>query len=303
MKLIELHAHTYYSRGTYLSYDACDSPEEMVDEAYRKGFSGIAITDHNTTKGFSRAFQRSKKYRDFIVIPGMELDVKLGKRYAHLLLLSDSPKFPHFNPGENLEVVLDRARDENLLSVAAHPCGTLWNYMEMDPRNLRTDLVEAYNPFSIYSINDSLKFARSGNKFYVAGSDAHTKEMVGLTYNLVYADDENDLLEKLRKEQLKCGFTKSLPSLLNSLISSYRRKLILNQQNLQNLKFHEDDALFTLLKISGNMKKIMNPLLQTFLKSGRNTPYLPLAAALAFECNLYLKFERVKQLVLDRNIK
>lgn len=303
MRLIELHVHTYYSRGTYLSYDACDSPEEMVDEAYRKGFGGIAITDHNTTDGFSRALTRSKKYKNFLVIPGMELDVKLERSWAHLLLLSESSTFPRFKPGERLEVVLDRAKDENLVSIAAHPCGTLWNFMEIDPKSLRTDLVEAYNPFSIYSIRDSLKFAESGNKFYVAGSDAHGKEMVGLTYNLVDAENLDELLEKLRKGRSKCGFTKSFPGILSSMISSYRRKLILNQQNLQNLEFNEEDAILSLLKISRNMKKVMGPLFHAFLRSERTEPYLPLAAALAFECNLHVKFERLKQLVSDRNFK
>ncbi|MFM8717070.1 MAG: PHP domain-containing protein, partial [Spartobacteria bacterium] len=38
----DLHTHTFFSK------DACNSPEEMIEAARRRGLSGIAITDHDT---------------------------------------------------------------------------------------------------------------------------------------------------------------------------------------------------------------------------------------------------------------
>ena len=58
----DLHTHTFFSS------DACNSPEEMIEAAQRRGLSGIAITDHNTCEAHDY-LQGRQLPKDFLVIP------------------------------------------------------------------------------------------------------------------------------------------------------------------------------------------------------------------------------------------
>ena len=46
--LIDLHTHTNASDGT-------DSPSELIDKAINRGINILALTDHDTTRGWSEA--------------------------------------------------------------------------------------------------------------------------------------------------------------------------------------------------------------------------------------------------------
>lgn len=48
MKIVDLHAHTTASDGSY-------TPTELVRYAKKKGLSAIAITDHDTIAGVEEA--------------------------------------------------------------------------------------------------------------------------------------------------------------------------------------------------------------------------------------------------------
>lgn len=73
----DLHLHTKAS-------DGINSPSEVVALAKEKGFSAIAITDHDTTAGLKEAIQAGNKY-DLEVIPGIELSTLQGERDIHIL--------------------------------------------------------------------------------------------------------------------------------------------------------------------------------------------------------------------------
>jgi len=79
-KIIDLHTHTTASDGTY-------SPEALIDYAYEKGLSSIAITDHDTIAGIQAALNQAKKYEDLEVIPGIEYSTNsdLCKSDIHIL--------------------------------------------------------------------------------------------------------------------------------------------------------------------------------------------------------------------------
>lgn len=74
----DLHVHTNHSDGKL-------SPSEMIDIAVRKGLSGIAITDHDTTTGIDEAIYRSNIYNNFKVIPGIELSSVYNDEEVHIL--------------------------------------------------------------------------------------------------------------------------------------------------------------------------------------------------------------------------
>jgi hypothetical protein len=60
---IDMHCHSYYSRDGY------SSPEALIRQAQKKGLNGIALTDHNTTKGWQRA-QKIADQLGIILIQG-----------------------------------------------------------------------------------------------------------------------------------------------------------------------------------------------------------------------------------------
>ena len=73
----DLHTHTTASDGTL-------TPAEVVYMAKGKGFSAIAITDHDTTNGLEEALAESVRQK-ITVIPGIELSTLQGDREIHLL--------------------------------------------------------------------------------------------------------------------------------------------------------------------------------------------------------------------------
>ncbi len=57
MKIVDLHAHTTASDGSY-------TPTELVRYAKQKGLSAIAITDHDTVAGVEEAFMEGEEAGD-----------------------------------------------------------------------------------------------------------------------------------------------------------------------------------------------------------------------------------------------
>ncbi len=75
--MIDLHVHTNLSDGTF-------SPEEVVQLATRNGLRAIAITDHDTLAGVSRAQEQGQRDR-VEIIPGIELSTKWDRGIMHIL--------------------------------------------------------------------------------------------------------------------------------------------------------------------------------------------------------------------------
>ncbi len=78
MDFIDMHTHSNASDGMY-------TPSELVDYAIEKGLSGISITDHDTVDGVEEAVQRGKQYKNFKVIPGIELSSEYNSEEVHIL--------------------------------------------------------------------------------------------------------------------------------------------------------------------------------------------------------------------------
>ncbi|MDR7856204.1 PHP domain-containing protein [Tissierella sp.] len=74
----DLHVHTNHSDGLF-------SPEKIVDLAVDQNLNGIAITDHDTTTGIEFAINHSKRYKNFEVIPGIEISCVYNDNEVHIL--------------------------------------------------------------------------------------------------------------------------------------------------------------------------------------------------------------------------
>lgn len=79
MKAIDLHTHSTCSDGTY-------SVEELMDYAYAKNLSAIALTDHDTVKGLERADKYVKEnYPDMEFVPGIEFSTVNEGKDVHIV--------------------------------------------------------------------------------------------------------------------------------------------------------------------------------------------------------------------------
>ena len=79
MKIVDLHAHTTASDGSY-------TPTELFRYAKKKGLSAIAITDHDTIAGVEEAFIEGRKL-GIRVIPGAELSTRMDDCDVHMTSL------------------------------------------------------------------------------------------------------------------------------------------------------------------------------------------------------------------------
>jgi DNA polymerase-3 subunit alpha len=103
MKYAGLHNHSDYSNIKLL--DSTISIPTLFDNAYEKGLSAIALTDHDVLSGHVKAVQYYKdnyKDKDFKLILGNEIyltregldskNYKKGEKFYHTLLLSKNAK-------------------------------------------------------------------------------------------------------------------------------------------------------------------------------------------------------------------
>jgi predicted metal-dependent phosphoesterase TrpH len=77
IKCADLHLHTSFSDGSL-------SPERVVMEANRLGFTAIAITDHDILDGVGPALSAGEQY-GVEVIPGVELSAESDGEEVHML--------------------------------------------------------------------------------------------------------------------------------------------------------------------------------------------------------------------------
>jgi hypothetical protein len=165
MKLsFDLHIHTE------LSYDAHDPVEKIVERAREIGLDGIAITDHDTVDGVKRAEEISD---GLLVIPGVEVSTIAG----HLIVLGIHEIVPS---KLSLRETIELAHSKGGIVIVPHPFHPfrhpVGNFTHLD-----VDAVEIFNSRYLIGISNrkAEKVAARAGLSFVAGSDAHTAEMIG----------------------------------------------------------------------------------------------------------------------------
>ena len=99
--IIDLHTHSKESDGTF-------SPEELIFYAKKKGLKSIAVTDHDTVSGISKAKKASLE-QNIELVPGVEISAFYPKGELHILGYFFDPECKHLLAG--LEI-LKKAREK-----------------------------------------------------------------------------------------------------------------------------------------------------------------------------------------------
>lgn len=160
--MIDLHIHSKYS------FDSLLSPKTILKVAKKKGLTGIAVTDHNTIKG-GLEVRRINKDKDFIAIVGSEIQTEIGDIIG--LCLNEEIK-------SRISIeVLEEIKDQGGFVVLPHPFrGHKLNRYIVE----HSDAIEVFNGRSTVEENSkALELARSYNKPFTAGSDAHFAAEIG----------------------------------------------------------------------------------------------------------------------------
>jgi predicted metal-dependent phosphoesterase TrpH len=201
---LDLHVHTYYS------HDAISSPEDIAKAAIAKGLDGIAITDHDSTRGWKRMLDAGRKNGLGIVL-GEEIKVtRNGKGIGEVLALFINEEI---GPGEFLDV-RDRVREQGGLVIASHPFDAFRNrFKRMEEFKRKVDGVEAFNARVVLDrFNQHARdFARKNRLAMTGGSDAHCLREIGNGQTIAGIDDVKDLHSAIKKRKTRVWGRKSTP--------------------------------------------------------------------------------------------
>lgn len=156
----DLHIHTTYSD------DSTVTPKALVEKlATHSSIKVAAVTDHDTVKGLNETRKLAAAYPDILIIPGVEISTTEGD--ILVLGAEETPTQPW-----TVENVLDFARDNEYVSVVAHPYREYG--MGEAAKNYRFDAIEVLNGESSPHANKMAReLAKTMRLPGIAGSDAH----------------------------------------------------------------------------------------------------------------------------------
>jgi len=215
----ELHCHSHHSRGAKIPWEGIPSPSEIIAHAKRIGLSGVAITDHCTTKAWDEARREAKK-QGIIFIPGVELQTHSG----HVIALGISEPVANFL---SVEETVDRIRGQGGVAVAAHPFDVRGQGIR--GQATKADAIEIFNSLNIDKIGNlcTSSMFRHSPLPKVAGSDAHTLSMLGCSVNMMNADSADGVLRCIRSGRVE--FTgRYMP--MNEVLNWARERLSRSQE-------------------------------------------------------------------------
>ena len=224
--LVDLHAHTICSDGLM-------TVRELLLTAKKRGLSGVAITDHDTTRCVKKALNLAKEI-GVIVVPGVEVST----REAHLLLYGIVEELPEkYRLKPSILEVLDYARGNNYFSSIAHPFGRIFKpypVVYLREALIKADGVEVINGRTPLKNNEkAIRLALEHNKIPTAGSDAHIPEEVGSAKILLREPVENylQIIEQLYKNNHVVYGGRSLRQIISSIFKKRLRGLFMKKKH------------------------------------------------------------------------
>jgi hypothetical protein len=194
---VDLHVHTFYSGDAHIP------PKTIVESLYAHPFiKAVAITDHDTMRGYFETCRLASSYKDLMIIPGVELNTLQG----HLTILGVN-EIPQRTL--SLEEAVDFARENNALVIVAHPYRVMG--IGDQARNIDADAIEVYNGRSGNRENKlAEELAKAMGLPGVGGSDAHRMEQLWTAYTQI--DDStsiDDVLSAIKHGRVRAVMNRS----------------------------------------------------------------------------------------------
>jgi predicted metal-dependent phosphoesterase TrpH len=183
----DLHIHTSFSD------DSETTPKDLVEQLVAHPFIKVAaVTDHDTIQGISTVREYAAPYPDILIIPGVEVSLPQGD--IVILGTEELPPKPW-----TIEGVVDFARSNNYVSVAAHPFRE-WGLGDLTSTS-GVDAIEVLNGASTAEANKQAhELARVLGLPGVAGSDSHKPSELYSVYSEVDASlDVAEILKAIKK--------------------------------------------------------------------------------------------------------
>lgn len=187
----DMHVHTNYSP------DSVAEARAIVRAAKKVGLEGIAITDHNTCKGWKEMGRQAKKVGVSLIFGEEVAILKDGEKVGEALTYFIDEEVKAGSLGE----IIDSTREQAGIVSIAHPFDRFKsNLDEMGPVR-KVDAIEVYNARVLFqSMNKkAMEFAKKYELGMTAGSDAHTSWEVGDAY----AQAKVNSLEEFKKAIIK----------------------------------------------------------------------------------------------------
>jgi hypothetical protein len=175
--ILDPHIHSTYSS------DSSASPRDIVRKAKAIGLDAIAVADHNTIKGSMATIEEAKDFKDFIVVPGMEISSSKGHIVA--LGINEDVK-PGLSPDETVESI----RGLGGIAVAAHPFVSYREGLCDYVKDLDIDAIETLNSRYIFGYSNwrAKNLAIKKKLPEIGSSDAHFLEAIGSCVTELEAD-------------------------------------------------------------------------------------------------------------------
>jgi len=194
---IDMHCHSYYSR------DGISSPEALLRQAKKRGLDGIALTDHNNTRGWQRA-EKAADELGLLLIKGEEIKIKennetIGEILAYFINREINPK------GKKIEQIIKEIKDQGGIAIIAHPHHWKKPFKKLEECKNLVDGVEVFNSRSQSKLGNelSLNFAKQNNLPMTAGSDGHTTCEIGRSYVEVEAQTLDEFRKAILEKRIK----------------------------------------------------------------------------------------------------
>ena len=216
--LAELHCHSIYSKRIKVPHEGMDSPKDILRHAKSLGIDAVAISDHDTFRGTQEAMKLGKRY-NIIIIPAEEVTTAQG----HLIALGITEKI---KPGMSVHETIDAIHGQGGIATAPHA-------FDINNDGLRglakhCDAMESFNSINVDRVSNfkSLSFATENKIPMIAGSDAHSLEMMGRGLTRIEkAYDMDGALKAIKNGRVSVATKKYIPIKIIMDWSLHRLKL------------------------------------------------------------------------------
>ncbi|MBS7647403.1 MAG: PHP domain-containing protein [Candidatus Bathyarchaeia archaeon] len=185
----DLHVHTTFSP------DSSIQPKVLVNLLLAHPYLNVvAVTDHNTVRGYFKVQELASTYQDLLIIPGVEVSTVEGD--IIILGVTEVPPQPW-----TVENVIDFARSRDGLVIAAHPYRIYG--LGDSAKKYPIDAIEVLNGGCSRQLNMlAEELAKTMGLPGVAGSDAHKTDELWTVYTEIQASTDLDEILKAIKQGL-----------------------------------------------------------------------------------------------------